>query len=67
VKAGDLVKIKRPSIGVPADTIGLIVDIFASTSHRMLIYEVALVGTRHHPAISKRRYIGGDLEELSTT
>ena len=64
MKVGDLTRIKRASIGVPADTIGLIVDVFMSPSHRVPVYVLVLMGARHHPAISRRRYIGTDLKVL---
>ena len=66
MKAGDLVRIKRAWLGVPVDTHGLIVDVFTSPSHQMLIYELVLIGSRKHPQVSKRRYIRQDLEQLTT-
>ena len=65
MKRGDLVKTKRASIGVPVDTVGLIVDVFMSPSHRVPVYVLVLMGTRHHPAISRRRYIGTDLKAIN--
>ena len=66
MKAGDLVRIKRASLGVPVDTHGLIVDVFTSPSKTMIVYELVLIGSRKHPQVSKRRYIRQDLEQLTT-
>jgi len=61
VKIGDLIKIRRPSIGVPKNTIGMIMDIaFADSGLRY--FNIQMFGLAwNHP----RRYLGRDLEVIS--
>ena len=63
MKVGNLVKIKRASIGVPQGTIGLILE-----SHQppgATVHVLHLIGTdaKSH----KRRYLSRDLEVISGT
>mgnify|MGYP003627862384 CR=1 FL=1 len=69
MRAGDLVKITRGSIGVPAGTIGLILEShdaiprLVSGAEKELIHLLHLTGTstpRH-----QRRYLARDLEIIN--
>ena len=68
MRAGDLVRITRASIGVPAGTIGLIleshasIDRLVSGAEKELIHLLHLTGTStpHH----LRRYLARDLETI---
>ena len=63
MKPGDLVKITRASIGVPTDTVGLIVDQPEGDLHSL--YRVYLVIKRvGNTEIRVRRYLGRDLEVI---
>ena len=66
MRAGDLVRITRASIGVPAGTIGLIleshasIDRLVSGAEKELIHLLHLTGTS--PPNHLRRYRARDLE-----
>ena len=57
VKAGNLVKITRASIGIPADTLALITD-FIFEANDIEIWRVQLLSGR------TRRYLKRDLEVI---
>ena len=62
VKVGDLVKITRKAIGVPAGTLGLIVSIETpdENPYRLSFYTIKIVGQdRRH-----RRYLREDLRPI---
>ena len=63
MKPGNLVKINRASIGIPAGTIGMIVKSHAPLSIELneKIHSVKLVGLRR----PDRRYMARDLEVIS--
>ena len=56
---GDLVKITRPSIGIPKDTLGLISRQW-ETDYDANLFEVILIGSN-----CKRRYFTMDLLKVS--
>jgi len=56
---GDLVKITRPSIGIPKDTLGLISRRW-ETDYDASLFEIILVGSN-----CKRRYFFSDLLKVS--
>ncbi len=59
MKVGDLVKIPRASIGVPAGAMALIVDVGGSLgSGGTSIWKVSLIDRPQHV----RRFLEGDLE-----
>ena len=65
MRAGDLVKVRRPQIGVPAGTLGLIVESYDVRGD----YDITL-GEKIHilQLIGKpleRRYLGRDLEVVN--
>jgi hypothetical protein len=73
MRAGDLVRIKRASIGVPMDTLGLLIakkktfdlpppDGYRRGDYDMAIWEVQLL---HAGRLHARRYMNRDLEVLS--
>ena len=66
MKPGDLVKITRPSIGVPKDSIGLITEHHrvADLQGDMHLFVVQLT---EHPeyGTQTRRYLSRDLEGIS--
>lgn len=66
MKPGDLVKITRPSIGVPKDTIGLITEHHRKTPLRDDLH-LFVVQLTEHPeyGTQTRRYLSRDLEVVS--
>ena len=75
MKAGDLVRIKRASVGVPMDTLGLLTkkkelfdaappDGYRRGDYDMAIWEVQMLGAvkQHTP-----RYMSRDLEVISAS
>lgn len=73
MQAGDLVRIKRASIGIPMDTLGLLTkkkELFDAASrvgyrlgdYDMAIWEVQMLGAVKQRA---RRYMSRDLEVVS--
>ena len=75
MRAGDLVRIKRASIGVPMDTLGLVInrwetfdaappDGYRRGDYDMVIWEVQMLGAVKQHA---RRYMSRDLEVLNAT
>jgi hypothetical protein len=65
MKPGDLVKIPKARIGVPADSIGLIIDSFLSSAGRWLIYEIQLCGGERTGNTVRR--LAEDLEVISAS
>ena len=65
MKPGDLVKITKARIGVPADSIGLIIDSFLSSAGRWLIYEIQLCGGDRNDKIVRR--LAEDVEVISAS
>jgi len=63
MKPGDLVKIIKARIGVPADSIGLIIDSFLSSAGRWLIYEIQLCGGKCNGKTVRR--LAEDLEVVN--
>ena len=72
--AGDLVRIKRASIGVPMDTLGLLTakkelfdaappDGYRRGDYDMAIWEVQMLGTKPRA----RRYMSRDLEVINAS
>ena len=73
MRAGDLVRIKRASIGIPMDTLGLLTkkkelfdaappDDYRRGDYDMAIWEVQMLGAVKQRA---RRYMSRDLEVVS--
>jgi hypothetical protein len=62
VKPGDLVKITRASISMPAGTLGLIVKDGSCGSGMRNIWFVEVYGAQHWPAGVTRRFLAEDLE-----
>tara|TARA_Y100000296_G_scaffold46261_1_gene53061 strand:+ start:246 stop:581 length:336 start_codon:yes stop_codon:yes gene_type:complete len=62
MKAGQLVKIKRASIGAPAGAVGLITKVLHS-EESFGIYAVSIVGARQ--GLREVRRLGADLEIIS--
>ena len=67
MKAGDLVKITRASLGVAYGRLGLIVEAHAPRAEAFIrdgtvLYVVKLVGS---PSIPERRYLARDLEVIN--
>jgi len=65
VRAGDLVKVRRPQIGVPAGTLGLILESYDvrndyDTAPGEKIHILQLIGKP-----LERRYLGRDLEVVN--
>jgi len=65
MKVGDLVKIIKARIGVPADSVGLIIDSFLSAPRKWLIYEIQLCGGKRNGKIVRR--LAEDLETISAS
>ncbi len=68
MKAGDLVRIKRASIGVPMDTLGLLTakeKVFGPEDNATL-WDVQLLGVIGHP-VRARRYMSRDLEVINAS
>ena len=64
MKVGDLVKIPRASIGIPAGSMALIVDIGGSLgSDGTSIWKVHLIDRPQHV----RRFLQGDLEMVASS
>jgi hypothetical protein len=59
VNPGDLVKITRPSIGIPKDTLGLVSRQW-ETDYDVSLIEIILVGSNR-----KRRYFSSDLLKVN--
>ena len=63
MRAGDLVRIKRASIGIPMDTLGLVeVKLKYIGSTPEALWQVYLLQTGMH-----RRYLSRDLEVLNAS
>ena len=62
MKAGQLVRIKRASIGAPAGSIGLITKVLHS-EETFGIYSVSIIGARQ--GLREVRRLGADLEVIS--
>ena len=61
MKVGDLIKITRASIGIPEDTVGMVLDItFSDTGFRY--FNIQMFGLDISSVGSTRRYLGRDLE-----
>jgi len=72
MQPGDLVKITRASIGVPAGAMGLILSSYETrgdydTAAGEKIHELQLIGTRKilNAVGHRRRYLARDLEVVS--
>jgi hypothetical protein len=64
VKVGDLIKITRSSIGVPRDTVGLVLDVsFSDSGFRY--FQIQMFGLDPTMVGRTRRYLGRDLEIVS--
>ena len=60
IKIGDLVKVTRPAIGIPRDTVGLVMSAdFADSGFRY--YKTKMIGLD----TAARRVLGRDLEVIS--
>ena len=69
MQVGDLVKIKRASVGIARGTIGLIVNIIKPTRsihYDDLKYYVVQITHKRHGIIT-RRYLERDLEVISAS
>jgi len=67
VKVGNLVKIKRATVGVPAGTLGLIIEEYQERLDEFPafpVYDVHVCGTPRHPINKRRRYLEVDLEVI---
>lgn len=62
MKAGQLVKTKRASIGAPAGSVGLITKVLHS-EETFGIYAVSIIGARQ--GLREVRRLGADLEAIS--
>ena len=60
-RPGDLVRITRRSIGVPPDSIALVVRQHMDDATEYTFYEVDIVGLSP-PRVRRRRYLDIDLE-----
>jgi hypothetical protein len=67
MKAGDLVRIKRASIGAPEGSIGLITEVLARSVGRASsgIYAIHMVGGGDRTRARVVRRLGADLEIIS--
>lgn len=69
MEKGDLVRIKRASIGVPMDTLALLTSLEwsrALTKPRVVIYTVQILGPYTSKVLTReRRYLRRDLEVVS--
>ena len=74
MKAGDLVRVKRASLGIPMDTLGLLTakrDLFedippadySRENFGVAIWEVQMLGVESHT----RRYMSRDLEVINAS
>jgi len=54
MKPGDLVKIPKARIGVPASSIGLIINSFQSPPGGWIVYEIQICGGKRNGAIIRR-------------
>ncbi len=69
MQIGDMVKIKRASVGIPLDTVGLIVNIIKPTPsihYDDLTYYVVQIVRKEH-GVLHRRYLERDLEVVSAS
>ena len=66
MRAGDLVKVTRASIGVPLGTVGLIIKSREPRAETIKhsIHEVQLYGVKHFSEVS-RRFLSRDLEVVN--
>lgn len=68
MKVGNLVKIKRATVGVPAGTLGLIIEDYSMERLDEFpdfpVYDVHMCGTPRHPINKRRRYLEVDLEVI---
>ena len=66
MRAGDLVKVTRASIGVPLGSVGLIVKSHKPRAETIKhsIHEVQLYGVKHFSEFS-RRFLSRDLEVVN--
>ena len=64
MKAGELVRIKRASIGAPAGSIGLITEVLALNASGG-IYAIHMVGGGDKTRAKVVRRLGADLEVIS--
>jgi len=62
MKAGQLVKVKRASVGAPAGAIGLVTKVLHS-EETFEIYNVSIIGARQ--GLREVRRLGADLEIVS--
>ena len=73
MRAGDLVRVKRASVGIPMDTLGLLTkkkelfdaappDDYKRGDYDMAIWEVQMLGAVRQRA---RRYMSRDLEVIN--
>ena len=62
MKCGDLVKTRRGRIGVPAGSVGLIIDSFRSKPRRWMIYEMQICGGKRNGDTIRR--VARDLEVI---
>ena len=62
---GDLVKTTTTRIGVPADSVGLIIDSFLSSTGRWMIYEIQICGGKRNSETIRR--VAEDLEVISAS
>ena len=69
MRPGDLVKVKRAAIGIPAGTLGLILSSYETrgdydTAKGEKIHILQLIGA-DFPVSQKRRYLSRDLEVVN--
>ena len=62
MKAGQMVKVKRASVGEPAGSVGLITKVLHS-EETFGIYAVSIIGARQ--GLREVRRLGADLEIIS--
>ena len=65
MKSGDLVKIKRAGIGVPEDTLGLIIRVEALVWEELKVFEVQICDVSPLGTHRIVRRIGRDLEVIN--
>ena len=66
MKVGNLVKIKRATVGVPRGTLALVVEDHGGChqTRSFPIFEGYMCGTPRHPLNKTRRYLEIDLEVI---
>jgi hypothetical protein len=64
MKPGDLVKITRRAIGVPANTIGLITKVESSLGPELKLLYYSVLICRKDKSIVERRYLREDLRPV---